>query len=169
MFYLDRDRWLWTRSYSYRRLEIWRCCFRDSNLKYHFWGVCVQLRHGISFFFIQNKILRQFHHINGIWWVFSCLQYPILEKIDGITSETMLLLWTMREKHNPDSKFKPYFDSLQKNFCTGNNHWTTTFQIFVAVLFRRDDKHWFSYRFEFRGWCNHGAWWYIAFRWNNAS
>ncbi|CAH2051295.1 unnamed protein product [Thlaspi arvense] len=45
--------------------------------------------------------------------------YPILEKIDGMTSETMLLLWTMREKHNIESKFKPYFDSLQENFCTG--------------------------------------------------
>lgn len=52
-------------------------------------------------------------------YVYNSDMYPILETFDGITSETMLLLWTMREKHNLDSKFKPYFDSLQENFCTG--------------------------------------------------
>ncbi|KFK40267.1 hypothetical protein AALP_AA3G352500 [Arabis alpina] len=52
-------------------------------------------------------------------YVYNSDMYPILEKVDGMTSETMLLLWTMREKHNPESKFKPYFDSLQENFCTG--------------------------------------------------
>ncbi|CAA7022227.1 unnamed protein product [Microthlaspi erraticum] len=52
-------------------------------------------------------------------YVFNSDMYPILEKIDGMTCETMLLLWTMREKHNRHSKFKPYFDSLQEKFCTG--------------------------------------------------
>ncbi|XP_010525733.1 PREDICTED: uncharacterized protein LOC104803499 isoform X2 [Tarenaya hassleriana] len=52
-------------------------------------------------------------------YVFTSYMYPILEKIDGMTSETMLLLWTMREKQNPDSKFKAYFDSLPDKFCTG--------------------------------------------------
>lgn len=33
--------------------------------------------------------------------------------------ETMLLLWSMKEKHNPDSKFKLYFDTLPEVFNTG--------------------------------------------------
>lgn len=45
--------------------------------------------------------------------------FPILEKIDGISEETMLLLWSMREKHNSNSRFKLYFDSLPKAFNTG--------------------------------------------------
>ncbi|XP_048593158.1 uncharacterized protein LOC106357705 [Brassica napus] len=52
-------------------------------------------------------------------YVYNSDMQPILEKIDGMTSETMMLLWTMREKHNLESKFKPYFDSLQESFCTG--------------------------------------------------
>ncbi|KAH0867119.1 hypothetical protein HID58_074141, partial [Brassica napus] len=51
--------------------------------------------------------------------VYNSDMHQILEKIDGMTSETMMLLWTMREKHNHESKFKPYFDSLQESFCTG--------------------------------------------------
>ncbi|XP_044470975.1 uncharacterized protein LOC123199978 [Mangifera indica] len=45
--------------------------------------------------------------------------YNILQKIDGMSSETMLLLWSMKEKHNCDSKFKYYFDTLPKEFNTG--------------------------------------------------
>ncbi|XP_058187699.1 uncharacterized protein LOC131304454 isoform X2 [Rhododendron vialii] len=45
--------------------------------------------------------------------------FPILEKIDGISLETMMLLWSMKEKHNPDSKFKLYFDALPEVFNTG--------------------------------------------------
>lgn len=45
--------------------------------------------------------------------------FPILEKIDGITRETMLLLWSMKEKHNRNSKFKFYFDTLPEVFNTG--------------------------------------------------
>lgn len=45
--------------------------------------------------------------------------YQILEKIDGMTSETMLLLWSMWEKYNCTSEFKIYFDTLPKNFNTG--------------------------------------------------
>ncbi|XP_021276390.1 uncharacterized protein LOC110410829 isoform X3 [Herrania umbratica] len=45
--------------------------------------------------------------------------YQILEKIDGMSSETMLLLWTMKEKHNCNSQFKIYFDTLPENFNTG--------------------------------------------------
>lgn len=45
--------------------------------------------------------------------------FPILEKIDGISSETMLLLWSMKEKHNSNSKFKTYFNALPEAFNTG--------------------------------------------------
>ncbi|XAR72384.1 [Fructose-bisphosphate aldolase]-lysine N-methyltransferase [Bertholletia excelsa] len=44
---------------------------------------------------------------------------PILEKVNGMSSETMLLLWSMRERHNRHSKFKLYFDSLPEVFNTG--------------------------------------------------
>ncbi|KAL3623885.1 hypothetical protein CASFOL_032701 [Castilleja foliolosa] len=45
--------------------------------------------------------------------------FPILEKIDGISEETMLLLWSMKEKHNKESKYKLYFDTLPEKFNTG--------------------------------------------------
>ncbi|CAI9098515.1 OLC1v1035179C1 [Oldenlandia corymbosa var. corymbosa] len=45
--------------------------------------------------------------------------FPILKKIDGIESETMLLLWSMKEKHNLHSKYKLYFESLPEAFNTG--------------------------------------------------
>lgn len=45
--------------------------------------------------------------------------FPILENFEGITSETMLLLWSMKEKHNRDSKFKFFFDALPEVFNTG--------------------------------------------------
>lgn len=45
--------------------------------------------------------------------------FPILDKIEGISSETMLLLWSMKEKHNSNSKFKLYFDTLPAAFNTG--------------------------------------------------
>ncbi|KAI9079551.1 hypothetical protein K1719_038455 [Acacia pycnantha] len=37
--------------------------------------------------------------------------YRVLEKVEGISSETILLLWSMKEKHNQDSRFRIYFDS----------------------------------------------------------
>ncbi|XVF34222.1 hypothetical protein REPUB_Repub18cG0040700 [Reevesia pubescens] len=45
--------------------------------------------------------------------------YQILEKSDGMSSETMLLLWSMKEKHNCNSQFKIYFDTLLENLNTG--------------------------------------------------
>ncbi|XP_047946499.1 uncharacterized protein LOC125192873 isoform X1 [Salvia hispanica] len=45
--------------------------------------------------------------------------FPIFQKIDGISEETMLLLWSMKEKHNNESKFRLYFDTLPENFNTG--------------------------------------------------
>ncbi|CAA3030389.1 fructose-bisphosphate aldolase-lysine N-methyltransferase, chloroplastic isoform X1 [Olea europaea var. sylvestris] len=45
--------------------------------------------------------------------------FPILEQIDGISAETMLLLWSMKEKYNQGSKYKLYFDTLPEEFNTG--------------------------------------------------
>ncbi|KAJ8751007.1 hypothetical protein K2173_016188 [Erythroxylum novogranatense] len=45
--------------------------------------------------------------------------HHLLEQIDGISTETMLLLWSMKERHNCNSKFKIYFDTLPKEFNTG--------------------------------------------------
>ncbi|CAH9133053.1 unnamed protein product [Cuscuta epithymum] len=45
--------------------------------------------------------------------------YSILKGVDGMSSETMLLLWSMKEKHNHDSKYKLYFDTLPESFKTG--------------------------------------------------
>ncbi|KHN17593.1 Putative ribulose-1,5 bisphosphate carboxylase/oxygenase large subunit N-methyltransferase, chloroplastic [Glycine soja] len=44
--------------------------------------------------------------------------YGVLKEIDGISSETILLLWSMKEKYNCDSKFKIYFDTLPEKFNT---------------------------------------------------
>ncbi|XP_058755251.1 uncharacterized protein LOC131628432 [Vicia villosa] len=45
--------------------------------------------------------------------------YRLLKEVDGISSETILLLWSMKEKYNCDSKFKFYFDTLPEKFNTG--------------------------------------------------
>ncbi|XP_062164588.1 uncharacterized protein LOC133871209 isoform X2 [Alnus glutinosa] len=45
--------------------------------------------------------------------------FHILEKIDGISIETMLLLWSMKERHNCNSNFKIYFNTLPEKFNTG--------------------------------------------------
>ncbi|XP_061361744.1 uncharacterized protein LOC133305517 [Gastrolobium bilobum] len=45
--------------------------------------------------------------------------YRVLKEVDGISSETILLLWSMKEKYNCDSKFKIYFDTLPEKFNTG--------------------------------------------------
>ncbi|CAJ1941867.1 unnamed protein product [Sphenostylis stenocarpa] len=47
------------------------------------------------------------------------IQYGVLKEIEGISSETILLLWSMKEKYNSDSKFKIYFDTLPEKFNTG--------------------------------------------------
>lgn len=43
----------------------------------------------------------------------------VLENIDGLASETITLLWSMREHHNVHSEFMPYFAALPKSFNTG--------------------------------------------------
>ncbi|KAF8035323.1 hypothetical protein BT93_C1371 [Corymbia citriodora subsp. variegata] len=45
--------------------------------------------------------------------------FPALEKVDGISTETMLLLWSMKERYNSSSTFKNYFDTLPEEFNTG--------------------------------------------------
>ncbi|XP_022683551.1 uncharacterized protein LOC101775581 isoform X2 [Setaria italica] len=42
-----------------------------------------------------------------------------LKDFNNINSETMLLLWSMRERYNLSSKFKTYFETLPANFNTG--------------------------------------------------
>ncbi|KAF8701369.1 hypothetical protein HU200_033700 [Digitaria exilis] len=42
-----------------------------------------------------------------------------LKDFHNITSETMLLLWSMRERYTLTSKFKQYFETLPANFNTG--------------------------------------------------
>ncbi|KAK3221400.1 hypothetical protein Dsin_008425 [Dipteronia sinensis] len=51
--------------------------------------------------------------------VYKSDMYNILGKMDGMSSETILLLWSMKEKHNCESKFKNYFDTLPEEFNTG--------------------------------------------------
>ncbi|OAY75983.1 Ribulose-1,5 bisphosphate carboxylase/oxygenase large subunit N-methyltransferase, chloroplastic [Ananas comosus] len=45
--------------------------------------------------------------------------FDVLKDLDDITSETMLLLWSMRERYNPSSKFRIYFETLPEEFNTG--------------------------------------------------
>ncbi|GKE89766.1 SET domain-containing protein, partial [Tanacetum coccineum] len=45
--------------------------------------------------------------------------FPVLENVEGMSPETMLLLWSMKEKHDTSSKFKTYFDALPEAFNTG--------------------------------------------------
>lgn len=47
------------------------------------------------------------------------LQYHVLEKLEDISYETMLLLWSMKERYNSDSQYKIYFDTLPEDFHTG--------------------------------------------------
>lgn len=54
-----------------------------------------------------------------IYYFLFLLQFQILEKIDGISYETMLLLWSMKEKYNSNSRFKIYFNTLPEKFNTG--------------------------------------------------
>ncbi|KAK2993501.1 hypothetical protein RJ640_015185 [Escallonia rubra] len=51
--------------------------------------------------------------------VYESDMFTILENINGISSDTMLLLWSMKEKHNGDSRFRVYFDTLPEAFNTG--------------------------------------------------
>ncbi|KAI3715142.1 hypothetical protein L6452_22112 [Arctium lappa] len=52
-------------------------------------------------------------------FVHKTSMFPVLEKVEDISSETMLLLWSMKEKHDINSKFKVYFDALPEAFNTG--------------------------------------------------
>ncbi|XP_020583214.1 ribulose-1,5 bisphosphate carboxylase/oxygenase large subunit N-methyltransferase, chloroplastic isoform X2 [Phalaenopsis equestris] len=45
--------------------------------------------------------------------------FKVLKEWDGMTTDTMLLLWSMRERYNPLSNFKYYFQTLPETFNTG--------------------------------------------------
>ncbi|KAI3874977.1 hypothetical protein MKW98_019550 [Papaver atlanticum] len=51
--------------------------------------------------------------------VYESDMYHILKQVDGISTETMLLLWSMKERYNSNSKFKLYFETLPEAFNTG--------------------------------------------------
>ncbi|KAI3524225.1 hypothetical protein L1887_02877 [Cichorium endivia] len=51
--------------------------------------------------------------------IYDTNMFAVLEKVEGISSETMLLLWSMKEKYDTNSKFKVYFDTLPEAFNTG--------------------------------------------------
>lgn len=54
-----------------------------------------------------------------IYFVSFLVQYHVLQELEDTSSETMLLLWSMKERHNTDSQYKIYFDSLPEDFHTG--------------------------------------------------
>ncbi|KZV32148.1 SET domain-containing protein [Dorcoceras hygrometricum] len=45
--------------------------------------------------------------------------FHVLNEINGISTETMLLLWCMREKYNKNSRFILFFETLPEKFNTG--------------------------------------------------
>ncbi|XP_031484378.1 uncharacterized protein LOC116253606 isoform X2 [Nymphaea colorata] len=51
--------------------------------------------------------------------IYESNMFNIFKDMVGISSETMLLLWSMTERCNPASKFNTYFDTLPKDFNTG--------------------------------------------------
>ncbi|XP_077238307.1 SET domain-containing protein isoform X2 [Tasmannia lanceolata] len=51
--------------------------------------------------------------------VYESDMFHVLKDMDGITAETMLLLWSMKERYNANSKFKFYFEALPTKFNTG--------------------------------------------------
>ncbi|XP_062078629.1 uncharacterized protein LOC133783107 [Humulus lupulus] len=55
--------------------------------------------------------------------------YQILEKRNEMSSETMLLLWSMKEKYNNNSRFKNYFDTLPEEFHTGLSFGVEAFMV----------------------------------------
>ncbi|OAE19617.1 hypothetical protein AXG93_3756s1230 [Marchantia polymorpha subsp. ruderalis] len=44
---------------------------------------------------------------------------PALKETPELTGETMVLLWSMRERHDEKSKYAPYFAALPETFHTG--------------------------------------------------
>ncbi|XP_043710342.1 uncharacterized protein LOC122659276 [Telopea speciosissima] len=51
--------------------------------------------------------------------VYESDMFHVLKKINTITPEILLLLWSMKERYNSDSKFKIYFETLPEAFNTG--------------------------------------------------
>ncbi|KAH7671749.1 [Ribulose-bisphosphate carboxylase]-lysine N-methyltransferase protein [Dioscorea alata] len=43
----------------------------------------------------------------------------VFKELDGISADTMMLLWSMRERHNSESRFRFYFEALPEEFHTG--------------------------------------------------
>lgn len=47
------------------------------------------------------------------------LQNEVFKELDGISADTMMLLWSMRERQNSESRFRFYFETLPEEFHTG--------------------------------------------------
>ncbi|KAM0933786.1 putative methyltransferase chromatin remodeling SET family [Dioscorea sansibarensis] len=45
----------------------------------------------------------------------------VFKELDGISADTMMLLWSMGERHNSESRFRFYFETLPEEFHTGLN------------------------------------------------
>ncbi|KAJ0984217.1 hypothetical protein J5N97_002573 [Dioscorea zingiberensis] len=43
----------------------------------------------------------------------------VFRELEGISADTMLLLWSMRERYNSESRFRFYFETLPEEFHTG--------------------------------------------------
>ncbi|XP_020671850.1 uncharacterized protein LOC110091896 [Dendrobium catenatum] len=61
--------------------------------------------------------------------------FEFLKDWDGMTTETMLLLWSMRERYNPLSIFKKYFETLPDSFNTGLSFGIDALTILHGTLF----------------------------------
>ncbi|PKU77864.1 [Fructose-bisphosphate aldolase]-lysine N-methyltransferase, chloroplastic [Dendrobium catenatum] len=61
--------------------------------------------------------------------------FEVLKAWDGMTTETMLLLWSMRERYNPLSIFKKYFETLPDSFNTGLSFGIDALTILHGTLF----------------------------------
>lgn len=59
------------------------------------------------------------------------LQLKVFEKADGISVDTMLLLWSMKERFDFNSKYKVYFETLPQEFKTG---------ILISIIDRFDSR-----------------------------
>ncbi|CAN6552160.1 unnamed protein product [Malus baccata var. baccata] len=60
--------------------------------------------------------------------------YHVLEKFEGITPPETMLLWSMKERRNCDSKYKMYFDTLPEDFNTGLSFGANVMMVLVGTV-----------------------------------
>jgi hypothetical protein len=90
----------------------------------------------IRFLFYTAKqfiaYMRQFVNIDVKNLGFCALQFVAMKDFNTITPETMLLLWSMRERYNPSSKFRTYFEALPAKFNTGRCNCLYSVKLYVV-------------------------------------